>query len=182
MTDPDVIAMTLAQEGAYRRLLDVCWLESGLPSDPSILWRLAKADSEQVFRAELWPIVCRKFHERDGKLQHGRLDTERTKQRKNSRARKLAARARWDKMQLHGDANAIQPASLSSAIAIATAVRTKTPPNPPPSGGRRLTAGELDKARKHIASIGGCPHGLTHSVGECAKLIALSWRGEKVSA
>ncbi len=183
MTDPDVIAMTLAQEGAYRRLLDVCWLENGLPTDPSILWRLAKADSEQVFTHELWPVVYRKFHEKDGRLHHGRLDVERSKQRKNSRVRKLAAKARWDKMQLHVDANAMQRGCLSSSIALATPVGTKRPPNPPPSGGRRLTAGELEKARKHIVAVGRCPHGIdSHPVGECARQLAASWRGERVSA
>lgn len=55
------------------------------------------------------------------------------------------------------------------------------PPNPP-AGGRRLTAKELQKAREHIARIGGCGHGLTHDIGECARMLALSWRGEQVSA
>ena len=59
--------------------------------------------------------------------------------------------------------------------------KQEVPPNPP-SGGRRLTAKELQKAREHIARIGGCGHGLTHSVGECARMLALSWRGEQVSA
>lgn len=183
MTDPEVIAMTLAQEGAYRRLLDVCWLENGLPTEPAILWRLAKADSEADFVRDLWPIVSRKFQERDGKLHHSRLDGERKKQRKNSRIRKMAAKARWDKMQMHADANALQTASLSSSIAIATAVGKRTPPNPPHGGGRRLTAGELEDARAHIGRVGRCPHGLEkHPIGECARMIALSWRGEKVSA
>jgi uncharacterized protein YdaU (DUF1376 family) len=97
MADALVVAMTLEQEGAYRRLMDVCWLEHGLPNDIDQLWRLAKAPSRDRFARRIWPIVGRKFQPRKGKLQHRRLDRERAKQAKYRKQKQLAALARWHK-------------------------------------------------------------------------------------
>lgn len=44
LSDGKVTKMTSAQEGAYRRLLDFCWLEGFLPNDENELLALCKAD------------------------------------------------------------------------------------------------------------------------------------------
>jgi len=178
-TDAAVVLMTLAQEGAYRRLMDVCWLENGLPTDTALLWRLAKADSRDHFERELWPVMYQKFSERDGKLHHSRLDVERKKQRKNRKARQLAAKARWEKGQQCGDANALQTPSIAFPIAIATAVRTKNnPPFPPFQGGRLFTKRELKAAAKERAdAFGRCPHDPKCEIyQECIELFAVERR------
>lgn len=125
MSDALVVSMTLEQEGAYRRLMDVCWLERGLPTDLNELWRLAKAPSRDAFTRRIWPVVGRKFQPRKGRLQHKRLDRERAKQAKTRKARQLAARDRWDRQQCKQDANASDLQCLTSSSSTSTAVGTE---------------------------------------------------------
>jgi uncharacterized protein YdaU (DUF1376 family) len=170
--------MDLAQEGAYRRLMDTCWLENGLPADPAILWRLAKAESRDHFERHLWPAMSHKFLERGGKLYHPRLDDERRKQRKNRKARQLAANARWNNTTANALHLSMQMQSPPSSSAIATAVRTKEPPNPPRRGGRPITKREFEKAAKHRTTVyGRCPHNIDHPYRDCVDAIALTLRG-----
>jgi uncharacterized protein YdaU (DUF1376 family) len=126
MADPVVQAMNLEQEGAYRRLMDICWLEQGLPTDVEDLWPLSKASSRDRFLEHIWPVVGRKFQLRRGKYQHKRLDRERAKQAKNRRKRQLAAQTRWNKVRSKRDAHAsgVHSLSSSSSTAFTTAVRT----------------------------------------------------------
>jgi uncharacterized protein YdaU (DUF1376 family) len=127
MSDALVVSMTLEQEGAYRRLMDVCWLEGGLPTSIDELWRLAKAPSRDRFAKFIWPLVGRKFQPRKGKLQHKRLDRERAKQAKTRKARTLAANGRWEKERSKRDANAsdLQCLTSSSSTSSSTAVDKK---------------------------------------------------------
>jgi uncharacterized protein YdaU (DUF1376 family) len=128
LADPIVIAMTLEQEGAYRRLMDVCWLERGLPSDLGELWRLAKAPSRDRFTRRIWNVVGRKFYLKKGKFQHKRLDRERAKQAKYHRSMHLNGKkggrpkkaAAFNQLS---DSKAEE--SSSSAFASATAVNNK---------------------------------------------------------
>lgn len=122
LADALVQSMTLEQEGAYRRLMDVCWLEHGLPDDIDQLWRLAKAPNRERFARVIWPLVGRKFQQRRGKLQHKRLDKERAKQAKTRKVRQLAAQERWEKEQSKCNANASGLQCLTSSSASATAV------------------------------------------------------------
>ena len=105
-SDADVIAMTLEQEGAYRRLLDACWLECGLPTAPERLWRLAKCRNRQQFD-RLWPAIKGKFFERRGRLYNRRLERERQKQQAHREKRQHAARVRWDAHASGDDAHAL---------------------------------------------------------------------------
>lgn len=120
MSDAIVQSMTLEQEGAYRRLLDHCWLENGLPLTPDKLWRLAKAPSRERFEKHIWPAVGCKFQPRKGKLHHKRLDRERTKQAKTRRVRKLAADGRWKHERSKRDANASAEQCLTSSSSSAS--------------------------------------------------------------
>lgn len=126
LADALVVSMTLEQEGAYRRLMDVCWLECGLPNDFAQLWRLAKAPSRAAFARRIWPVVGRKFQLKKGRFQHKRLDKERAKQLKTRRGRQLAARGRW--LQEHSKCTAIASGlqCSSSSSSSATAVGTKS--------------------------------------------------------
>jgi len=130
-SDALVVSMTLEQEGAYRRLLDVEWLEGGLPDDPDQLWRLAKAPNRVYFEAKIWPTVRKKFVEKPralhrvlkdaprGLLINRRLERERAKQNKVHRQKQLAAQWRWHKERCmcSKDASCLQCLAFASALA-----------------------------------------------------------------
>lgn len=70
--------MSLAEEGAYRRAIDYCWLQGYLPIDPKGVARIiGKGCTEKVAR-----IVIEMFVEKDGQLLHDRLLEEKEKQEK----------------------------------------------------------------------------------------------------
>ncbi len=88
--------MSLAEAGAYIRLISVCWLDGSLPGETKLLARLCGATSRQML--EMWPAIGRCFHPTsDGRLTHPRLDKEREKQAVFSRRQTDAADARWKK-------------------------------------------------------------------------------------
>lgn len=70
--------MTLEEEGAYIRLLSICWREGSIPSDLSLLSRLCKGGSTKVLT-----VVQGRF-KRDpndaSRMIHPRLEIEREKQ------------------------------------------------------------------------------------------------------
>ncbi|HWB63971.1 MAG TPA: hypothetical protein VG603_10700, partial [Chitinophagales bacterium] len=69
--------MTLAEEGAYRRALDYCWINGALPADiKALVAIIGKGCSKKTAET-----VKAMFVERDGLLYHERLDSERDKQR-----------------------------------------------------------------------------------------------------
>lgn len=90
-TDGHVAGMSLAECGAYIRLLCVCWWEGSLPADLSRLARIVGV-SPRVFRL-VWPAIRVCFTEKDGRLTQRRLDEERQKQAENREQRRLAGRA-----------------------------------------------------------------------------------------
>jgi uncharacterized protein YdaU (DUF1376 family) len=100
LADANTVLMTLEQEGAYRRLLDYCWLEGSIPNDMEELGRLCKGLNPDKMR-KVWKAIEPCFRKRGGKWVHPRLDVERKKQKANreakSRAGKLGAEARHGK-------------------------------------------------------------------------------------
>jgi uncharacterized protein YdaU (DUF1376 family) len=73
----DVIDMTALEDLLYRRLLDLCWMCDGLPSDPKKLQPLTRLTPEEF--ASAYPKVSGKFSKKDGVLWNERLDKERAK-------------------------------------------------------------------------------------------------------
>lgn len=130
ISDSAVMAMTLEAQGLYRLLLDVCWLDSGLPMRPHELWRIGRCESLEHFE-QLWPAIAPKFYEKDGKYHNRRLDDERKKQANNRKQRQLAADKRWKLEHDARNANALREQCLSSPssspTATATPVREKKP-------------------------------------------------------
>jgi hypothetical protein len=83
--------MSAEDVGAYLLLLAFCWLEDGLPDDPDKL-RVMSRLSPEAF-AVAWPGSLRGcFYLAEGRWQHKRLDAERAKQRKRSRAMQINGR------------------------------------------------------------------------------------------
>lgn len=79
LSDEKQLSMSLAEAGAYIRLISVCWLDGSLPNEPKRLARLCGATSRQI--AEMWPAIGRCFQvAQDGRLIHPRLEIERLKQ------------------------------------------------------------------------------------------------------
>jgi uncharacterized protein YdaU (DUF1376 family) len=79
MTDGHVMAMTLAERGAYITLLCLCWMDGGVPSDLSALARRCHV-STPVF-TKLWPALEPCFVPMAGEmLIQPRIERERKKQ------------------------------------------------------------------------------------------------------
>lgn len=104
LTDENVLPMTLEEEGAYRRLIDFCWLHGSLPNNVAKLAPMCKIDGSRM--ALLWPAIepCFRTDPNDfNRLIHPRLERERRKQddyrKDKSRAGKAGAKARWEKEQ-----------------------------------------------------------------------------------
>jgi len=129
LTNESVALMTLEEEGAYRRLLDYCWLHETLPNSVERLAPLCKCDSGRM--ALLWPAieVCFYVDPEDGnRLRNRRLDEERAKQdshrEKKSEAGKAGAKARWADGG-NGTANVLPMANDGSSFASSSSNKEK---------------------------------------------------------
>ena len=141
LTDPVVVAMSLEAEGAYRRLIDYCWLKGSLPFDLTALAPLAKARG-RAHMLKLWTQMVQKFRETEiegeRRWTHPRLDEERQKQADSRERRQRAADERWriahaKQVQSTCNADTLQCSSSSSSSSSSTPV-ISTPPNPPRRG------------------------------------------------
>lgn len=145
--------MSLAEEGAYRRLLDYCWLNGNVPADASRCARLiGKGCTNEIASYVLEMFVPDPLD--TARMIHERLEVERDKQKQNSEKRKLAAEARWNGRGTPAEARGTQVESRSDdelcksnanalqmeCIAFATSVANKNgggraryvkPPPPP---------------------------------------------------
>jgi uncharacterized protein YdaU (DUF1376 family) len=91
LSDPNVQAMTLEQEGAYNRLMDYCWKQGSIPTDPKKLLSMCK-NIDVVRMREIWKAIrhCFRPHpELSGRVVHPRLDREREKQAEWSQKSRL---------------------------------------------------------------------------------------------
>lgn len=129
LADAQVMMMTLEQEGAYIRLLAICWREGVLPADLKSLSMLCKGASPSVLR-----VVTKCFQpnpNQPGTLIHKRLTAEIEKQAewraKSAAGGKKSAEKRWgDKGGSKGGAN--QSVTLQSSPSITSDDVTPPPP------------------------------------------------------
>lgn len=139
LSDVRVMAMSLEEVGAYWKLVSICWIEEGLPSDLPVLARLLHVTPAKL--RKLWPAIEPCFRLRDGLYQHPRLDRERAKQdeyrRKQSEKGKKSAEARFNhgsttvqpegnrtQTERQPEGNSSSSSSTASASASATAVKS----------------------------------------------------------
>lgn len=109
--------MSLAEECAYRRLIDFCWLNGSIPADPSRAARLVgKGCSAEIVEIALEMFVA--DPDNPGQMIHERLEKERAKQKSNSEARRKASAARWNKESEYTDARGKQAKSKADANAM----------------------------------------------------------------
>lgn len=109
--------LTLEEEGAYRRLLDFCWLNGSIPADPERCARLIGKGASTCIASAVQPLFTP--HPDDPtKLIHDRLELEREKQEDNRNKKKAAAEARWSGKKPENDAKNIQKQFKSNAPAL----------------------------------------------------------------
>lgn len=89
-----VAEMSLAEEGAYRRLIDHCWLNGSIPADPVRVSRIVGKNCSKEIAQNILGMFTQ--HPSDPtRLIHDRLEVERKKQQEVSEKRKKSANARW---------------------------------------------------------------------------------------
>lgn len=88
--------MSLAEEGAYRRLLDFCWINGSIPADASRVARIIGKGCT-IETAQICLKMFTISQDDESRMIHDRLEVEREKQEATSRARTEAAEARWKK-------------------------------------------------------------------------------------
>lgn len=154
-----VARMSLAQEGAYRRLLDYQWMDGSVPEAIEGLAALCRVTVNEMRR--LWPIMSECFQAHPalpGRLINDRLEKERAAQKarkvERQQSGKKGASTRW------GDSSAIaQPsrknsngselataeplATDASAFAIATASAESELKSAHSSSGARAEGGDF---------------------------------------
>ena len=120
LTDSHVIAMTLAERGAYITLLCLCWMDHSLPTERTSLARLCRVSAVAFDR--LWPALEPCFTVIDGRLVQPRIERERARQAQ-FRAVKVSAgqkggRAKAESQQNGGRVvvNMVAESSSSSPI------------------------------------------------------------------
>lgn len=131
LSDPNVIAMTAIERGAYIQLLATMWISDGchLKDDPEYLARVAQVD--KVVITSLYPC----FKVVKGWLRHKRLDQERQKQQeyrtKCSEAGKKGMQSRWEGQNLNQKTKgrykvAITSDNSSSSSSSSSSITTNT--------------------------------------------------------
>ena len=96
LTSAEVLEMTLAEEGAYRRLIDVCWISGSIPADPAKAARVVgKGCTVEMAKAALRMFVP--DPENPDRMVHEYLNREREKQSERRRKASESARVRWEK-------------------------------------------------------------------------------------
>jgi uncharacterized protein YdaU (DUF1376 family) len=85
--------MSYHQQGIYSALLDECWHEGSIPSDPGLIAKLLGLDPKR-FAAADWPLIATCFKARkDGRLVNVRMEKERRNSLRLLRAQRAAGRA-----------------------------------------------------------------------------------------
>lgn len=131
----DTAHLSLIEEGAYRRLLDVYYIrEKPLPADRRECHRLARAVSKADIKAVDYVLVTF-FKLSDEGFRHKRCDEEIARYKAKSEAGKVGANARWS----HNGRNANASPSHANGNAIAMPSSPQSPissnhiPTPTPS-------------------------------------------------
>lgn len=120
MASTFVMGLSHEEAGLYRHLLDVSWLDNGMPADPAAIFAFAKCATRERFD-QLWMKLEPKFPVfPDGFRRNHRQEQERKKQRKNRRQKQLAADARWHKkgQSRHADAHAAASAAALHPVCL----------------------------------------------------------------
>ena len=169
--------MSLAEQGAYLRLMCYAWLDEGIPDDPLLIAKLLQIPIRTWRKMESRMRVVF-VQNGEGRLINPRQERVRDEQRKHNERMTLAARkgasARWGKEHSEdGKANATayrshtdgkQTAMRIDASASATAVRTEPPLTPPQAEGNGKKSAK--RRQRHQIVAGLDPGGQCQICGE----------------
>lgn len=89
-----VAEMSLAEEGAYRRLIDFCWLNGSIPADPIRASRVVGKGCTREITEAVLPMFTPDPND-PTRLVHDRLEEERRRQKERSVKCSASANARW---------------------------------------------------------------------------------------
>ena len=132
----DTAHLSAAERGAYREIIDECWLRGGSVTDSDAeLWRVAAADSIDHWRNTLRPAVARFFTIEDGAWRHKRVTEELAKaaKLKQNRRRQTEA-ARTAKARTKPDTHTVtEPETAPSTEPETEPVTTSVTETPSPS-------------------------------------------------
>lgn len=154
LADLRVQEMSLAEEGAYRRLIDFCWLNGSIPNDEKRVARIiGKGATPEMARIVMQMFVNHPTFEDE--LVHPVLEEERDKQASNRKARQQAAEARWGKQGKSANGRGKQansgsnesPKCKSNANALQTNMQNDALHTPTPKEKDKPIG--LSKKRKH---------------------------------
>lgn len=118
----DEIVSTLDNEGygVFRRFYDSAWLNDGLPSDVTELFKLSRVPDRDRFE-QLWMAIQPLFPEGPGgRRRNPQQELHRREQRKRSQTNTLAARRRWNKAHTERNANAVRSHPPRMTVAVRT--------------------------------------------------------------
>lgn len=93
---PPIIGFEELVELYYRRAMDACWLNEGLPKDPEKIAPLCRHHSPSEFKKKIWPqIECFFYLDTDGKYQNKSLFIQKKSERKIRKANRDRVISRW---------------------------------------------------------------------------------------
>lgn len=176
---------TLAQVGAYTRLLNHQWPHGSVPGDDlAALSRILRCTVDEA--REMWSVVRTKFRMRNSVYQNPRMERERKKQREHhrmqSRRAKAGAEARWGKDRAKKSRGQQLPKgmlkhSLEHASPFPSSSTDQiVPPKPPADAGGRPLVGRARRLAEHMRrSHGRCPHSPScQTYDQCLSLLYAS--------
>lgn len=141
--------MTLAEEGAYRRLIDYCWINGYVPSDPKRAARII-GKGATVEMAQVALAMFTQAPDNPERMYHDRLIEEEEKQKAHRQQRVDAAKARWGNRgtpekgigtqdSSEGDAEAMRPHTPRICETDASAMRKRCSSSASSSSNNNIT-------------------------------------------
>ena len=128
LSSKSVLAMTPAQCGYYINLLVNAWDNDPpgtLPNEPAMLWKLARAESREIFEVENGPVMKHFLPTRNGKIIYNlKLVAQFRHLKTHKRQRSDAAKSRWLKEKDTAASN-LASSSQCSASASTSASASK---------------------------------------------------------
>lgn len=124
LSDAAVLQMSLEAKGAYISLICLCWLDKSLPLDPVALAKMLHVSERKFDR--LWKEIGSRFHTKNNKLVHNRLDLERRKQAKYRKWQSLKGKAGARKRHSRGLA-AVKPGVRQPDVSLSVPCLLSTP-------------------------------------------------------
>lgn len=130
LRSPTTMGMTLAEQGAYLRLLSVQWEDGFIdPEDVPMILGMSEADTRKMLDRRVWKKAFPEIE--GGMLQNPRLDRDRNSALSKAESASASAHARWRKHKDKGSPVTPRRSAeeeLQEGIALATEARGESPP------------------------------------------------------